>query len=442
MPLKVPDSLSRLLSLFGPCFSQPGFQTFTVMVVGQLTRVGKHTVTGCLQATGLAGEWHHSRAHRFFSRMRWSPDRLGFVCLSLIVKRLLGEGEELCLAVDDTLVKRYGPKVFGRHRHYDAAAQVPRARRIAWGNAWVVCGAVVKLPLLERHVCLPLLFRLWRPGEGPTQVELAAELVRLVSGAHPDRRLIVLGDGVYGARALAPQGLGEKVTVVVRARRDTRLYRPPPPRRKGQLGRPRLKGEPLDSLREQALARTLRWHPEQIDAYGRSERVELAAQRGIWPRIWRQTRLKAVVVRDPKAPDQIDMLLISSDPALSPKRIVELYARRWSIEVAFRDAKQHGGVGEAQNRTRLAVERTVPFAFLCLSLTVLWYSLAGHEAADVERERRRRPWDRDKRCPSVQDMLVKLRRRLIAARFSDAMGSQASARKLNELAEAWELAVA
>ncbi|MCA1680583.1 MAG: hypothetical protein LC777_17345, partial [Actinobacteria bacterium] len=25
----------------------------------------------------MAGEWHHSRAHDFFARARWDPDRLG-----------------------------------------------------------------------------------------------------------------------------------------------------------------------------------------------------------------------------------------------------------------------------------------------------------------------------------------------------------------------------
>jgi hypothetical protein len=32
---------------------------------------------------------------------------------------------------------------------------------------------------------------------------------------------------------------------------------------------------------------------------------------------------------------------------------------------AFEDAKQLAGVGEARNRTELAVKRTVPFGLLC-----------------------------------------------------------------------------
>jgi hypothetical protein len=193
-----------------------------------------------LLAAGLAGSWHHSRAHRFFSRARWSVDRLGLLALGLIVERLLDADGPLVVAIDDTLLKRCGPKVFARQLHYDGSSQsaAAKARRIAHGNAWVVAGAVASLPFLERSICLPVLFRLWRPGNGPTQVELAAELCALIAATHPDRSLIVLADGAYAAAALSPEALPENVTVIARARRDLRLNAPPPPRRRGQIGRP------------------------------------------------------------------------------------------------------------------------------------------------------------------------------------------------------------
>jgi hypothetical protein len=54
------------------------------------------------------------------------------------------------------------------------------------------------------------------------------------------------------------------------------------------------------------------------------------------------------------------------------------YASRWGIEKAFADARQIMGVGEAGNRTRRAVERTVPFGLICFSVVTLWYALHGH----------------------------------------------------------------
>ena len=73
MLLHVPVSLDGLLSLFRCCFSQPSFQTFRAMVVGQVSQTERRTVCGMLVGARLAGVWEHSRAHRFFSRLRPSP---------------------------------------------------------------------------------------------------------------------------------------------------------------------------------------------------------------------------------------------------------------------------------------------------------------------------------------------------------------------------------
>ncbi|WP_373301007.1 hypothetical protein [Streptomyces violascens] len=48
------------------------------------------------------------------------------------------------------------------------------------------------------------------------------------------------------------------------------------------------------------------------------------------------------------------------------------YAWRWSIECTFAEAREHLGAGQAQSRTRRAVQRTVPFALSCYTVTVVW----------------------------------------------------------------------
>lgn len=85
--------------------------------------------------------------------------------------------------------------------------------------------------------------------------------------------------------------------------------------------------------------------------------------------------------------------------------------------MAFHDAKHVTGAGEARNRTKLAVERTAPFAMLVQSLVIVWYHLAGHSPRVVEQYRQRARWYTAKTQPSYQDMLIKLRRVLIAAQF-------------------------
>jgi hypothetical protein len=92
-------------------------------------------------------------------------------------------------------------------------------------------------------------------------------------------------------------------------------------------------------------------------------------------------------------------------------------AGRWAIEVAIFDAKNITGAGEARNRVRKAVERTVPFALFTQSIVIIWYHLAGHSPAIARDRRDRAPWYATKTCPAYTDMITKLRRVPIAAQF-------------------------
>jgi DDE superfamily endonuclease len=156
-----PRSLAGLLAAFRPCFTGPTFQTFVGLVVGLIGQTRRRTVCGMLTGAGLDQVWHHSRAHRLFTTARWSADELGLALADLIVTRLLPPGAALTIAIDDTLFKRSGKKVFGVAWHHDGAAKGPQP--IGFGNCWVVAGIIVQLPFLSRPVCLPVLVGFQNP---------------------------------------------------------------------------------------------------------------------------------------------------------------------------------------------------------------------------------------------------------------------------------------
>ena len=101
-------------------------QTFVGLVVGLIAQTRRRTVCGMLTGAGLERVWHHSRAHRLLSNARWSADALGLAMADLIVARLLPPDSALTIAVDDTLFKRSGKKVFGVAWHHDGAAKGPK----------------------------------------------------------------------------------------------------------------------------------------------------------------------------------------------------------------------------------------------------------------------------------------------------------------------------
>jgi DDE superfamily endonuclease len=428
-----PDSLAELLSLFRGCFTRPTFETFCSLCAGFIGRVGEHTVTGMLLAARLEQSWHHSRAHDFFSRRRWSADALGLALLDFIVARFLAAGAPLTLAVDDTIFARSGPKVFGAHLHRQDHVH-GGGKQVRYGNCWVVLGIVLRLPFGERAVFLPLLFRLWqadpaRRGYGrkglpykrskdpayPSQSELARELVDLVHARHPKRKIELLGDGAYATKAM--RGLPEAVRMIARLKSSCTLYAFPTEKDPHRRGRGALKGERLGRVKEIAAANSSSFVEISPKGAGLPATLSAYTLDCLWFGVLHTRAVRVVIVADPKGKRPMAMALVSTDTSLSAQEIVERYALRWTIEVCFRDAKQLSGVGEARNRTPRAVKRTVPFGFLCQSLTVTWYALNGDPTEDVRARRRHAPWYRHKRSPSYGDMLVALRRAMIAVEF-------------------------
>jgi DDE superfamily endonuclease len=431
---QVPGSLAELVSLFAGCFTQPTFRTFRALLVGFIARVGEHTITGCLVAGGVAGDWHHSRGHRFFSRARWSPDRVGLVLLDVIVARLIDPGAPLLIAIDDSLLRRSGPRVWGTAWHHESTGKAPR--RVAWGNNWVVAAIVVRLPFLARPAALPVLFRLQAKRED-SKHELAAQLIALIARRYPDRRVDVVADGHYTGPTLVCQA---NVTLIARLRANAALHGLMPPRT-GKRGRPRAMGARLPSLAQIASDPATQWQTVQVQRYRQTATVQIHRLSCLWYRSHRDRPMTMLLVRDPSGKEPYELALISTDLETSSVELVERFACRWSIEVAFEDAKQLVGVGEARNRTELAVKRTVPFGLLCMSLTIVWYALEGHSPTDVAEHRARAPWYRTKTNPSTADMLAKLRRTIIAAQYSPGRLRGPYREKIDAIQQAWAAAM-
>ncbi|MFH9349623.1 transposase [Kitasatospora sp. NPDC017646] len=191
--------VARRVAVGAGHFTVPTFRTFAALVTGLIAQTGRCTVTGMLAGAGLTRTWSHDRAHTFFSRARWNPDILGVSLSHLIVRRLLPEGTVLTVAVDDTLFKRRGKKVFGAAWQHDGAAKGPKP--VGRGTCFVVVGLVVELPFLARPVCLPVMARLWRPRQ-ESKVDLAASMLRLLAACHHGRRIHVVADAAYHGKAL------------------------------------------------------------------------------------------------------------------------------------------------------------------------------------------------------------------------------------------------
>ena len=138
----------------------------------------------------------------------------------------------------------------------------------------------------------------------------------------------------------------------------------------------------------------------------------------LWYKPFHTRPIKVILVRNPNATktDGFDIAITTTDIIADAAQIIERYDGRWVIETVHQEAKAHG-VGDARNRVRGAVRRTVPFGFLTMTITIAWYQLCGDPQADLQERRRQAPWYRQKRSVSYADMLAALRRELIRHEF-------------------------
>jgi hypothetical protein len=251
-------------------------------------------------------------------------------------------------------------------------------------------------------------------GKGTASpVELAAELLALLVTEFPDRIVHGVGDAAYHSRAL----LVADTTWTTRLPSNAALYAPAPPRT-GKRGRPARKGAKLGTPEQ--IAATTAWRRVTVTRYGWAETVEVAWIECVWYGSFANTHGRLVLVRDATWKKVYDLALFTTDVTSPIAAVVERYATRWSIEPANAAGKQQLGVGQARHRLPQAVHRTVPFGMLVQSLVIIWYAVAGHHPDDMTRRRQAEPWYDLKTEPSFDDMIIKLRKAIIAARFSGA----------------------
>ena len=424
-------AFQAMLVPFVAVFSQPSFQNFVVVLEGWIVAGMRAMTSTALAAHGVFPK-HFATYYRFFSEGAWSPDALGRALSELVLP--FAPPGPLVVVVDDTLARKTGKNIWGANLHHNPLGWLPNA--VAFGHNWVVLAIVIRVPLVQRPVAVPVFWRLYRSrktrsgktGRGRrerktvgattawdhrTRPELAVELLNVLRKALGHGRIVhLVGDSAYGGKSITGH-LPADTVCISRLPMNAALYDLAPARRQGQNGRPRKKGVRLKS--PEAMARDKRgWRKMKVRLYGKNVAVHYKTTAALWYNSTGNAPVRIVVVRDPKGRRRDDAFF-STDPDMGLQTILETYAQRWSLEVAFRDTKQQLGFERSQARTRRAVERTGPFAFVAYTLTVAWFCSIGHRDYPTLSVM---PWYRHKRGPSFADMQTLLQRRLLNQGFS------------------------
>lgn len=391
-----------VLSATSGVFTAPSLANFLTLITGWLLCRARRTTTGLIVAAGAVGRKHFGAYHRFFSQAAWSTEHFWLGLLRVLVEELCPQGE-IILVGDDTVQGKSGKKISGAANWRNACGSTRQQYRFLWGHNWVILALAVRF--WGKTYSLPINLRLYRKEPDcqglergyRTRSQLLLEMVQRASEALRARDLVLLIDGQFATRGLLGN-LPENVTALSRLRKDAALWRPAPARAEGATGRPRKRGQRLPSPAKIALDR--RWHWSKTPE-GRKAKTLV----GLWYHVLRTERVR-IVIMEQKTPREPFAYFLCTDADWSADRIVSTYGARWTIEITIRDAKQFGGLGDAQCRLARAVERQAAFTLGMMSLLMGWY-LRQVQRTDWPTER---PWYRHKTHPTFQDMLRHARR--------------------------------
>ncbi len=425
------STIVGLLASFDSVLTAPTAGNLAVLLRGAVLSTGPRTVTGCMLAAWPWVTKHWSAYANVVRRARMNMLLLARKLFELIVA-LVPQGV-IELVVDESLVRRYGPRVAGVGMHRDAVRSSHGCHAVTPGHKWVVVSAVIRLPFVRRAFALPVLSALYttarqaRRNRQPrlyrqhrTVGELALLLVRIVVRWAPQRQFRLIGDGTYGthdlADALTPaskyRGL-RGVSLVSRFNLDAAIYAPAPPY--SGRGRPRVKGQKLPSPREVAADPGTDWTCLNVAWYGGTHKdVSVCSGTGRWYRRGSAaTPVRWVLVRDSDG-RRSDEAFFTTDLTMSPQQIIETFVRRWGQETTFEEARALLGLETLRNRSASAVRRSVPMLLGVYSLIVVWFA---RHVRTPDAHKHSTPWY-SKECVTFSDMLAAARQDILREIFS------------------------
>jgi hypothetical protein len=308
--------------LCGCLMSQEGWVTQAISVIGR--------------------EKHWTTYYKLLARGSIKTQALASRLLRLVMR--VFPSDLLMLILDDTLLARWTHKAPGVAIRHEHSRKTNRPRFIN-AQCWVTLAAVV-----ARGV-VPIRSRLVPLTGNTNKLFIGEALVRAILPIAPNVRLLI--DSWFMRARLVLPLLSRGVQIIGQVRRDTALFLPPEPGQK-QRGRKRRYG---NQLTPDGIA-TLPVTEHELRLYGKTMRVRLRSVIAL-ARFLRGATIRAVWYEffdDGKQAWSPPRLLLATETALLPARILYLYSLRWGIEPLFDILKRWWGVNNLWQQSRRVLE--------------------------------------------------------------------------------------
>lgn len=423
---------------FMRCFTAPSFRIFVALLIGWALTVGRHTVSQVILTMSLHHSRHFATIYRFLGKSPWSVDLVSYYLFRVLIETLNAKGGKILVVVDDTLNKHCGKTICGAGWQHDGSAP-KMAKQTGYGVCFVIIGLVVRLSgISDRMFCLPYAARLWWPPKAKVKPqalpykkkpELALDLIKQThSWLEDTERLSVVADLGYSCDTVL-KGRPKGIHITGRLRGDSALFALVEPVVTPRRGRPRKRGRRLPTPAAMFKDPNLKWSEIRALLYGKEIRLMVHQFTALWYHSAGQEAISVLLCRDPSG-HHGDIVFFDTDIQASPRKIIQRYGARWSIEVTNRETKQLLGAAEPQCRRELSVVRSPMFAYWAYSFVVLWFVRQFDSAKKLVAEPA--PWYRQKKCYTFSDMLTAARRSHFSIRILSEASDINELKKINE----------
>ena len=370
---------------------------------GELTCLGRHTVTGMLAASGSQfADW--SGAYRLFSKQRIDVPKI----MNIVQSNALQGADNLPYVVahmEDTIIKKVGKRIPGTAWRRDPLGP-PFHTNFIWGQRFIQMS--LALPgdgQIGQSRAIPVDFHhcptVARPGKAAGEEQWQAykeekkiaklsrqgsdriALLRktLDAQGYKEKELVVGVDGSDTNKEVLKK-LPQRTTLVGRIRKDTKLYAFPD--EQSGAGRKRVYGKQQPTPEEIRQSDQYPWQQFEAWAAGKTHMFDIKVVPDLRWRSAGKQNLTLIIIRplgyrlskNSRMLYREPAYLICTETGLSIQNILQAYLWRWEIEVDFREEKTILGCGQAQVRNPNSAESLPAFVAAMYGLL----HLASHKA--------------------------------------------------------------
>ncbi len=336
---------------FRECFRRKAtFRWFVLLVIAFILRDDHLGVTSVIRTFVLEAPKYYGALH-FFRSTAWVTETVRQKWYKIVLEsgKAVKVNGKTILAGDGVKQGKEGRRMPGVKKLHQESEDQSKAEYI-FGHFFGAVGVLIGT--VTHTLCLPLKINIqdglqeavsWKNSN----ISSASHVVQMIENGYDAARTfgesILLLDRYFMTvpalkklHNLNASEAGHRLEIVTKAKIKCLAYTDPEPRKPGQRGRPRKKGDEvkLAPLFED----TSEFQETTVTVYGTSCIVKYRSMDLLWGKgHYQKMRFVLVIFGEQKS------ILVSTDLQLKPEQIIELYALRFKIESCFREFKQQIG---------------------------------------------------------------------------------------------------